>query len=147
MLIVGHGPSVISGLGAVIDSHTVVRLHRGLRDEQDRKHWGTRTDYLCARSPRYDHGQFPFWLYDGTWDEYFAQFSKMKPTTGLCAVFTAIDRMHPEEISLLGLDRVMHPYVPDDAPPWLCHDMFGEHECLKSLPVRFIDLRTHEQIC
>jgi hypothetical protein len=116
----------------VIDTYTVVRLKRGLLETHDKAHWGSRTDYLCARSPRFDHGIFPFWLAKQRYDAY----AGMKPTTGLCAVLECIERIAPTELALIGFDRLLRPHVPDDKPEWLGHDKFAEHALLKSLGVR-----------
>ncbi len=121
---------------------TVVRLKRGLLETHDRKDWGTRTDYLCARSSRYDHGKFPFWLAKERYDAY----SNAKPTTGLCAVFEAIERLDAKEIALIGFDRLLRPAEPSATPvqlasqEWLAHDKYAEHACLMSLPIKVIDL-------
>lgn len=129
VVIVGHGPSINSGLGAVIDTMTVVRLKAGMGHRRD---WGSRTDYLCARSSRYDLGMVPFWLLK---DRYDAYRSDKKPTTGLCAVLEAIERLQPERISVIGFDRLMHPDRPDPPNTWLAHDKHAEHALLKSLGV------------
>jgi hypothetical protein len=141
VVIVGHGPSVLSGLGAVIDAHTVVRLKRGLLETHDRSHWGSRTDYLCARSPGFDHGRFPFWLARGEYPCY-----RGKPTTGLCAVLECIERLQPDSIALIGFDRLLYPDTPDPPHTWLAHDKHAEHACLHSLGVRITDLRTHGEV-
>ena len=133
LVIVGHGPSVHSGLGGLIDTMTVVRLKRGLLDHHDDKDWGSRTDYLCARSLRFDCGRHPFWLLR---DRYSQYPSHSKPTTGLCAVLEAIERLNPDQIYVTGFDRLMHPERPDPAHTWLAHDKWAEHEVLKSLGVR-----------
>jgi hypothetical protein len=143
IVIVGHGPSILSGLGDLIDSHTVIRLKRGLLETYDRRHWGSRTDYLCARSFRFDHGHHPFWLFDSRkWCDYFAHFSGKKPTTGLCAVFCAIDRLAPNGIGLIGFDRVLRP---DEISGRYLHDGRAEYACLHSLGVNIIDLVTYAQ--
>jgi hypothetical protein len=141
IVIVGHGPSVLSGLGDLIDTHTVVRLKRGLLETYDRQHWGSRTDYLCARSPFFDHRQFPFWLFDSQkWIDYFARFSSQKPTTGLCAVFCAIDRLAPDELGLIGFDRVLRP---EEHTGRYLHDAYAEQACLHSLGLTITDLTRH----
>lgn len=126
VIVVGHGPSIHSGLGSVIDTMTVLRLKRGLLETHDRSHWGSRTDFLCARSPKFDHGYFPFWLLD----------SQNKYTTGLCAVLEAKRRLDPKEIFVIGFDRLMHPERDDGPHPWLAHDKWVEHEMLKKIGVR-----------
>jgi hypothetical protein len=152
ILIVGHGPSVLSGLGDLIDSHTVVRLKEGLTPQQrkDSKNWGTRTDYLCARSLVYQKKE-PFWHFNDPpeWIEYYNRFEPRhkKPSTGLCAVFCAIDRLAPDEIALIGYDRLLDPsdrksrkWNERSMTSLYGHDQRAEHECLMSLPVRIIDL-------
>ena len=134
IVIVGHGPSIHSGLGSVIDSHTVVRLKDGRKPHYDSKHWGTRTDYLCARLPRYDRGRFPFWHLRASYDLYQAPEGK-KPTTGLCAVLEAIERGFTD-IAVIGFDRLMRPDDPDPLHTWLAHDKWAEHALIKKLGVK-----------
>ena len=131
-MVIGHGPSIYSGLGAVIDSMVVVRLKRGLASH-DFTHWGSRTDYLCARSARYDHGAVPFWLLK---DRYSQYPSLSKPTTGLCAVLEVFERLKPEAVSVIGFDRLMHPERPDPPDTWLAHDKYAEHDLLMQLGVK-----------
>jgi hypothetical protein len=125
----------------VIDTMTVVRLKDGLGPHHDPKHWGTRTDYLCARLPRFDKGKFPFWLAD-RWDHVLPK----KPTTGLCAVLEAIERLAPAEISLIGFDRLLRPDEPSATPiqlasqEWLAHDKYAEHAYLRTLKAKVFDL-------
>lgn len=134
VVVVGHGPSIYSGLGAVIDTtDVVVRLKDGLKGSYDRRHWGSRTDYLCARSARFDNGRWPFWLLRDRYEQYP---SRSKPTTGLCAVLEVIERLRPEEISVIGFDRLMNPETPDPPHTWLAHDKHAEHSLLKSLGVK-----------
>jgi hypothetical protein len=114
----------------LIDTMTVVRLKQGLTDPADR---GTRTDYLCARSPRFDTGKHPFWLLRDRYDQYPSQ---SKPTTGLCAVLEVIERLNPDQVYVIGFDRLMHPERPDPPHTWLAHDKWAEHELLKSLGVK-----------
>jgi hypothetical protein len=154
LLIVGHGPSVLSGLGDLIDQQTVVRLKDGLTSQQrkDAKNWGTRTDYLCARSLVCDKGEFPYWHFNDPlhWISYYKSFrpKHKKPSTGLCAVFCAMDKLQPKEIALIGFDRLLDPKdmksrkATDDIKYMYSlygHDQRAEHEALMSLPVRIID--------
>lgn len=147
-MIVGHGPSILSGLGAVIDSHeTVIRL-KGCPTEPE-EHFGTRTDILCARSHIFEKPGVKFWLADplpGKWGDYYRQYGRYKPSTGLCAVFCALEYLKPREISLIGFDRLLR-----DGPGWkwndpphvrrfVSHDGAAESACLQSLPVRIVDL-------
>jgi hypothetical protein len=118
LVIVGHGPSILSGLGAVIDSCTVIRLKQDLDPRRRKKafvHWGTRTDYICSRSPPYLHNP-AYWHFAGElerrWVAFFESFRPHidmtphvpKPSTGMCAVFCAMEFLKPAEISLIGFD-------------------------------------------
>lgn len=125
VVIVGHGPSIQSGLGAVIDSMIVVRLKHGTTP--DPVHWGSRTDYLCG-SARFDLGLYPFWLVE--------QDGLPKLTTGTAAVLEAQLRLKPQQIYVIGFDRVMHPDRPDPPHTWLAHDKWAEHQILKSMGVK-----------
>jgi hypothetical protein len=120
----------------VIDSHTVVRLKRGLLPFYDKHDWGSRTDYLCARSPTYH----PDWLADA--QTYRGCPASKKPTTGLCAVLEARRRFPDEEIAVIGFDRLMHPELQDPPNTWLAHDKWAEHRLLKDIGVREL-----EQVC
>ena len=113
----------------MIDQFTVVRLKRGLVETYDRKDWGSRTDYLCACSSRFDWGHHPFWLAE----------NPKKYTTGLCAVLEARRRLNPKELFVIGFDRLMHPEREDGPHPWLAHDKWAEHEVLKNLGVRELE--------
>lgn len=169
VVIVGHGPSVLSGLGSVIDTMTVVRLKNGLtkgivdRDyphAMEEQHFGTRTDYICARSHLYDRGSHPFWLWldesQPKWVEYFHRFSarKRKPSTGLCAIFLAIDKLDAKEIAVIGFDRMLRPddvqtskwYKPRADYGW-GHDAHAEKACVESLSIKLIDLeKDHRKV-
>jgi hypothetical protein len=105
---------------------TVVRLKHG--NTPDPVHWGSRTDYLCACSRRFDHGKYPFWLVEQT--------GLPKLTTGTAAVLEARRRLSPDEIFVIGFDRVMHPYRPDPDHTWLAHDKWAEHRLMMELGVR-----------
>jgi hypothetical protein len=114
-VIVGHGPSILSGLGAVIDSMTVVRLKDARTNRRD---FGVRTDYICARIPTCERQGVPFWYFPETggiadkWLEVFHSFRPSiafkpripKPSTGMCALFCAMEYLKPAEISLIGFD-------------------------------------------
>jgi hypothetical protein len=154
LVIVGHGPSILSGLGSVIDSHTVVRLKQGLTNQQrkDSKNWGTRTDYISARCPGFEQPGVGYWHFNDPvkWVTYYRQFTRRKPSTGLCAVFCAIDHLNPSDIAVIGFDRILRPH-DECTGKWHeprrfskfgggAHDQQIEHECLHSLGVRIIDL-------
>jgi len=157
IVIVGHGPSILCGLGPFIDKQTVVRLKDGLnlKPKPDYFHWGTRTDYLCARSLIYrdEKSSTPFWHFNDPkkWMDYYATFNPRhpKPSTGLSAVFMAIDRIKPEEIALIGFDRLLNlndttsrKWNDQKMESLYAHDQRAEHECLMSLPVKIRDLRS-----
>ncbi len=151
-MIVGHGPSVLSGLGSVIDSHeTVVRLKEC---KTDAEHFGTRTDYLCARSNIFEKPVVPFWLFpviQGKWLPVYRKFGTAKPSTGLCAVFCVLEYLNPPEIALIGYDQLLHgkagKYNDRMRTGFTAHDGNAEAKCLASLPVKIIDLaREHEQV-
>jgi hypothetical protein len=128
VIVVGHGPSIYTGRGSVIDTMTVVRLREGLYKECDPIHWGSRTDYLCARSAEFDHGRFPFWLIQSP--------PTQKLSTGTAAVLTAQYRLTPREIWVIGFDRVMHPEVPDPPYTWLAHNKWVERDLMTLLGVK-----------
>lgn len=148
----------------MIDLHPVVRLKQGFsktnvdRDypsRMDPVHFGTRTDYLCAHSRLYDTGAVPFWFFDDDspqgkrWLRYWQSFEpkKKKPSTGLLAVFMALDNVAPQEIALIGFDRVLNPdntrtakwYKPPGHHGW-GHDAHTENRALHQLPVKIIDI-------
>jgi hypothetical protein len=153
LVIVGHGPSVLCGKGALIDQHRVVRLKQGLTRDMPREHFGTRTDVICGRSHLYRQAGVEFWTFpDGSpWVRYYAQFRpKMwKPSHGLCAVMCAVDRVRPKSIRVIGFDRILYQddmqskkWNTAGTPPphaWP-HDQRAEYECLFSLGVEIIDL-------
>ena len=143
--IVGHGPSILQGRGAVIDLHTVVRLKGHSGDPVD---WGSRTDYVFARSLVYLRNVNPYkaWVYNDEFEKYWLSFKPKyhKPSTGLCAVFAVVSRFSPNEISLIGFDRLLRPM--DETPRydkggggWV-HDEQAEHKALIGLGVEINDL-------
>jgi len=145
LCIVGHGPSVLTGRGALIDGMTVVRLKDGLRKDQPIEHFGTRTDYVCARSQIYS----PDWWFNDPpkWVDYYRQYSSKKPSTGLCAVFCAIDKLDVKELALIGFDRMLNPgdeksgkWHDHERRHFWGHDQPAENQCLHSLGLRIIDL-------
>jgi hypothetical protein len=166
IVVVGHGPGVLKGLGSWLDGQTVVRLKHAERP--DALNWGTRTDYVCASSPSFwtdkRRAGFPdcecwvlaekevprgAWKHaDKRWFDYFRRFDPYFPkmSTGLKAVFCAMEFLEPREIGLLGFDRVLHPEVATSK--WFHeqgkfhygHDAHAEHRCLKSLGVKILEL-------
>lgn len=123
---------------------TVVRLKEGLRPDQPKEHFGTRTDYRCARSLVYS----PDWHFADPphWMRFYRQYSDKKPSTGLCAVFCAIDALNPQSIAVIGFDRVVNPqnvsrkWYERDAPQMWDHDQTAENKALNALGIEIIDL-------
>jgi hypothetical protein len=162
IVIVGHGPSILSGLGAVIDSCTVVRLKKGLPKKADPTHWGTRTDYLCGTHPAYEQGGIPYWHFPpkGGWADHWHEYWKSlkpgvpfkpwqpKPSTGLAAVFCAMEFLKPKELAFIGCDRLMSPEKysgkwNETGPQCQPHDWHTERRALHGLGIKIIDLREH----
>lgn len=152
-MIVGHGPSVLSGLGAVIDSYeTVVRLKAAPIEPAE--HFGTRTDIISARSHLYARHDVPFWYWHAVEDKWlpvYRKFGQAKPSTGLCAIFCALEYLKPREIALIGFDQLLHgrtgKYNDKGRPGFTAHEGIPEMRCLQSLPVKIIDIvGEHEQV-
>ena len=118
------------------------------------------SDYICSRYihfwhkfPKADKAK-PLLLYKGhcscrkcrecripewranwkKWDAYYRQFSAVKPSLGLCAVFCAVERWSPTTIGVIGFDSVL-----DGHEGWR-HDAGAERACMLSL-VNIKDLR------
>lgn len=139
----------------MIDGYeTVVRLKDGLVKSQPREHFGTRTDVICARSHLHEKPGITFWHFAGEvekkWAGYYAGYGKHKPSTGLSAVFCAIEYLTPSSIALIGFDRLLRP-EDDTTGKWYqkpikvpfgigSHDAHAEAACLRSLPVQIVDL-------
>lgn len=140
----------------MIDSHTVVRLKRGLNNpfcKDASHHWGTRTDYLCARSPIFvtQGVKTPYLIYD---DEYMPEYLALRPahpkvSTGVSAVLCVAKRLRPERIGLIGFDRVFDPQAKtcrfdrDEQHMTWPHDAVAESRLVFSLGIPIVDLRTH----
>lgn len=161
--IVGHGPSILSGRGVVIDESVVVRLKEGLTQQQRKTqaiHWGTRTDYLCARSPVFEQKGIGFLLFadhgemTDRWMRYFHSFEPRiamkpripKPSSGMCAVFCVAEYLKPGVIALIGFDRMLNPNDTTSgkwhAPRASCwpHDSAAEHRALYGLGIPITNL-------
>jgi hypothetical protein len=145
--IVGHGPSINgAGLGPWIDQQTVVRLKTAPRPVP--ADWGTRTDFTCARHPDFfKKAVGELWLFpahdglDGRrarvadverWIDHFYRFAPrrdhkgrtVKPSTGCCAIYCAIEFLDAREIALVGFDNWFGP----PAGKWNCpHDPMYHH--------------------
>ena len=82
------------------------------------------------------------------WLDLFRTFNPSfpKPSTGLKAVFCALEFLKPAEIGLLGFDRILRPEVPTSK--WwhtpgkylYGHDAGAEHRCLMSLGVNIVEV-------
>lgn len=171
IVIVGHGPSVPNrGLGPWLDAQTVVRLKWA--EIPNASDWGSRTDAVCGSSPtfwteREKRGLPPldaefWWLSEKPnaspvgrkasqdWFDYWARFktpqSYPKPSTGLRAIFCAVEFWKPSEIGLLGFDMILHPDKPTSKwfqPPGLylySHDAHAEHAAVKALGVKITEV-------
>lgn len=68
------------------------------------------------------------------WNRYYKDFSKKKPSSGLCAVFGAVERWRPKTIGFIGFDWVL-----DGHSNWQ-HDANAEKQAILSL-VTIEDLR------
>ena len=78
----------------------------------------------------------PFWHFNSLkWENYFKRYSNSKPSTGLCAVFCAIDELDPKTIHLAGFDALL------DGTAYGPHDMVAERKALCELGVEIIDVR------
>lgn len=123
IVIVGHGPSALWVDGSWLDQQTVIRL------KHPKVHPGTRTDYYCSRSNALKGGE-PFWHFkksDKKWMEVYRRFSDMKPSTGLCAMWSAIDHLGATEIGLAGFDDFWARIRK------FPHDFDAEYRCAHSL--------------
>ena len=138
----------------MIDSYgTVIRLKGA--PVAPVEHFGTRMDYVCARSHLFRRSDVPFWHFSAIEDKWlplYRKYSVAKPSTGLCAVFCAIEYLGVEEISLIGFDRLLHgkcgKYNKRERMWFAVHDGDAESKCLSELPIKVIDLvRVHEQVC
>ena len=161
IVIVGHGPSIVGkGLGPWLDDQFVVRLKRA--EKPNAKDWGTRTDVICATSHIYRQDGMFWWAAKRpqrsdalcrVWDEarwlgYFRGFSSLKgPSTGLRAIFCAVEFMVPETIGLAGFDNLLYPEEDGWAKWWqprYSHnwdaDSLAEHKAAFGLGVRLIDV-------
>ena len=66
-------------------------------------------------------------------------------------MFCAIEYMNPSEITLIGYDQLLHgkagKYNDKARTGFTAHDGKAEMECMKALPVKFIDLASeHVQV-
>ncbi len=131
----------------MIDSYkTVVRLKGGFKDPPE--HFGTRTDVICARSHLFEIPGAAFWYCAGDIEDRLkrclSKWSYAKPSTGLCAIYCAVEFLKPESIALIGFDLLLHgkpgKYNDMRRTGFSAHDARAEGECLRSLPVRIVDL-------
>ena len=92
-----------------------------------------RRDFECKNEKHYIDSDY--------WDKYYKRFTrskrppqKQKPSSGLCAVFAAVERWKPQTIGLIGFDWVL-----DGNADWE-HDAQAEKQAILSL-VNIKDLR------
>jgi hypothetical protein len=175
IVLVGHGPSIVGKqLGPWLDEQTVIRLKAA--EIPDAADWGTRTDYVCASNPQFLRKRIvrklppidaEYWflpeqpirdLPPGTrqagkhwmayWRKYVPANSKTpKPSTGLRAVFCAVEFLAPAEIGLVGFDRILHPEVK--TTKWFhpvgkhvyAHEAEAEQRALFDLGVKITEIR------
>lgn len=167
LVVVGHGPSILGrNLGSWLDTQTVVRLKYAERPTtQD---WGVRTDYVCASTPSFWTDKKPEgfpecqkWVLSekkqpkGDWlegsKEWFQVYQRFwpnyhKPSTGLKAIFCAIEFLGVQEIGLIGFDRILRPDVLTSKwhhPPGKYsygHDAHAENRCLHGLGVKIVEI-------
>ena len=146
IVIVGGGPSAAeSGLGSLIDRQYVVRMKHAKRDPE---HRGMRMDAYFSRGYAAKKPGYDFWYFpkrpphpegcDSTrWLNFYSKFSRMKPSTGLCALFCAAEFYPGVEVGLIGFDTVLDNARFTVGP----HDSGGEWLCVKELPLKIFDLR------
>jgi len=150
IVIVGHGPSIF-GCGAVIDSGEVIRCKRALPSACSVNDFGTRTDYVVARTREYVPRGAVWWKYPDQgwehWNAYFRGFSDArKYSHGLAAVFMAVDHLAPLALHLAGCDRLLgRPHTPKawesriQAHPE--HDWEGEAKALQGLGIKILEVK------
>ncbi len=82
-------------------------------------------------------GKEPFWHFNDPpkWIDYYRRFSSRKPSTGLCAVFLASEKLNIGTLYLAGFDNLL------DGVPIPGHDMRAELEALNSLGLNIVDAR------
>jgi hypothetical protein len=145
LVIVGRSPSSESGgMGQVIDSFdTVIRLKRAETDPVNR---GMKTDVIFSKTMAHRREGVGFWFHPNCiglgvyeWNLLQPMMIQTKPSTGLCAILSALFILKPVEMALIGFDAMLHPDQQND---WSfgSHNMRNEHEMLKRLPCRFVDL-------
>lgn len=122
----------------------------------DSVHRGTRTDFICSRARRHEQAGIPFWQYPkkpkergpqvanyARWTDYFRQFSTATPSTGLSAVFCAVEFLNPPSIALVGFDFLLNPKKAQEWTHVFGHDAVAENACLYSFGIPIIDLTEH----
>lgn len=150
IVIVGHGPSIVGKrLGPWLDAQTVVRLKECPRPNAE--DWGTRIDYSCGSSRRWEIPGVPFLLCPQKWLDYFHGFNPTyKPSTGLLALFCVYEMGH-REIGLAGFDNILRPHIKG-LTKWYnephkyagCHDYESEHRAALGLGATLVDVTEDE---
>lgn len=157
LVIVGHGPSLLTKQrGPWLDEQTVVRL-KGC-PKPDPLYFGTRTDYQFVNKLGCPPQGCPVWAFvfmlggipqaqnadRERWMKYYASFgpSWTKPSSGLRAIFCAVEFTGAKQIGIVGFDKFMDAsrnpnkwnQAPFDAPPGSKeHDYEKERQCAESL--------------
>ena len=161
VVVVGHGPSALSGLGAIVDSLTVVRC-KGEPGPDLAAHMGSRTDYMVLRRERAYAGPGVRWELPHIppeWADYWAackpRANVLKVSHGLGAALLTVSKLAPERIYLYGCDRLLGnletgKYFDTKPDAWketlTCHDWPAEQRAIQGLGIPVIDLRDKCQI-
>jgi hypothetical protein len=129
----------------------VVRLKEG---KTDPRHFGTRTDAICARSHLFEKPGTEFWYIPYVEEKLrtaYRKFSSAKPSTGLGAIYCAIER-GMTELTLIGFDLLLRPnevsgkYTDLKRTGFTAHDAKSEAAFLKELPVKITELRPDVEV-
>lgn len=159
IVLIGHGPSIMGkNLGGWLDQQTIVRMKT--IKTPNKRDFGSRTDFMCNTNPSSNVVDCDFWLLsakefkrvakaerpnvkrlDPSWFDYFKSFNpKFKPSTGMRAIFAAVQFLDPEEIGLAGFDRLRDPDGNSgrflSAEGYYAHDAHAERRCAESLGLR-----------
>ena len=164
------------GLGPWLDTQTVVRLKWAERPNVEDWGTRTdhvcasHPSFFIERQARgYPPLQAEFWFLPekfcppiagtrqgaASWLEYYQTCREQQPgprkslrkaSTGLKAIFCALEFLKPVEIGLLGFDMVLHPEVPtfkwntEPGKYSYAHDAQAEHRAIMGLPVKITEL-------
>jgi hypothetical protein len=163
IVIVGHGPGIVGKrLGSWLDTQRVVRLKKA--EKPDAVDWGSRTDVVCATSHLYRPENGMFWWFPkagnykdeanmrvadvAMWRKFYADCGGTKgPSSGLCAIFCAVEFERPDAIGLAGFDNLLYPDQKGWGKWWqprhkYYYDADGEadHKAAMALDVKLVDV-------